>query len=75
MEAATPSLPLVSCSRRNIAVSVDADSLEVAGSLAYAVVTLSHSCLLAASTHEEHLIGLLEVGCVLQLIGAELPRD
>ena len=52
-------------------MGVDADSFQVLSSLAYAVLTFSHTCLPAAGTHEEHLVGLLEIGSVFQLVGVE----
>ena len=53
---------------RDIAVGVDADGLQVFSDLANTVLTFGHACLAAAGTHEEHFVGLLEVGCVGQLV-------
>ena len=52
-------------------MGVEAEGFQVFSGLAYAAVAFGHTGLLAASAHEEHLVGLLEVGSVLQVIHAE----
>ena len=71
VEAAAPGLPLVGCLRRDVTVGVDADGLQVLSHLAYTVLSLGHTCLLATGTHEEHLVGLLEVRHVCQFISTD----
>ena len=59
------------CLGRDIAVGIDADGLQILSHLTNTVLTFSHTRLLAAGTHEKHLIGLLEVSSVCQLIGTD----
>ena len=52
-------------------MGIDADGLQILGHLAYTVLTFCHTCLPATGTHEEHLVGLLEVGCIRQLVSTD----
>ena len=52
-------------------MGIDADGLQVLGCLAYAVLTFCHTCLPATGTHKEHFVGLLEVGCIRQLVSTD----
>ena len=71
VEAATPCLPLVSCLRRNIVVSVHARSLELLSN-DLRIVTVARSLDLTATEADENkLVGISEALCLICLLNRD----
>lgn len=64
VETATPGVPFVGGTFRDVAYGVDADAPEALGSLHHSRI------LLAAVAHEHDLVGLFESGCAIDVIDA-----